>query len=623
LSLPTTCALADDFYSHVNAEWNKQTHLPITETRITQAYFIQKIVNDELTAIIQKQKDTSPIGLLLNSWNHFRIPTDLFQSAMAMKDRSDVCRFIGWMNRVGIGAPVSVYTQGDPKDHRKCRIFIEEGSPHIGIAEYWLWPEYIGHRRAYARYVQRLARILGLPNLTKGYAAEREFASVFPPVGQREASKQILTWSDITKEFTTFDWSAFLTAAGYTSEQQRSATYRVTSHPFIHHLQARLQSWSMDRWRGWFVCLLAQWLAGITPHGPLRTAWFDYKRVHLQGMLKDVSKADLRSAMIPMMMPNALGKLWVAEYCNPEIRRAAVAMCERIRNAADRAIAATPWLAASTKAEARHKVRTIRIDVGWPDEDKWKTHEATCALSPTDYVGNLLALGKANSDMNVGLSADCRRPLGDNWSRPVYQVNAFYSPEENRFLLPAAILRPPFWDPRASLTANYGSIGATIGHEISHAFDSDGRNYDAKGNKRDWWTAHDDREYRRRAAEIVRLYESRKYRGMDVNGDMTLVENIADIVGIRFALDGLADELNRPLTDSDLREFFDAYAISWRAKDRRRRAEHLLATDPHAPPMLRVNHVVRMFDEWYDAYGIRKDCAEWIPPKRRVQFFGA
>jgi predicted metalloendopeptidase len=168
---------------------------------------------------------------------------------------------------------------------------------------------------------------------------------------------------------------------------------------------------------------------------------------------------------------------------------------------------------------------------------------------------------------------------------------------------------------------NYGAIGATIGHELCHAFDADGREYDKKGNKRDWWTPRDDREYKRKTRRMVRLFESRQYRGMDVNGSLTLVENIADLGGLDFALAGLAADLGRALTPAELREFFTAYAISWRSKDRRRKAAQLLLMDPHAPPRLRVNHIVRQFDEWYTAFNIPEDCEDYIPPSERIRFF--
>lgn len=573
--------------------------------------------------MINEQPSDSPVGILLHSWDNARVPSSLFQVALAMQTPADVCRIIGYMNRVGIAAPLWIYKQGDSRDHTICRIWIEEGDPRIGIPEYWLWSQYKEHRHAYAIYVNRLAEIMGLPIIRQGYTAEREFASVFPPVGQRQAGNTVLKFGELQREFSTIDWIAMLDAAGHDREAYSKATYRVTSRAFLHHFQARLSGWSMNRWRGWFCLIVAQWIAGISPPGIIRDAWFAYNRRFLQGLTTDIPTSELRTAIVWSLMPNTVGKLWIDKYGDKAQFRQISDMCEIIRRAARNAIAATSWMAPSTKKEALEKVRRLRIEVAHPEMSRWVTRETSCSLSPTEYYGNLLAFARASNDINLELGPNCRRPTGGNWSRAVFEVNAFYYPDENRFLLPAAILRAPFWDPKKSLAYNYGSIGATIGHEISHAFDSDGRNFDAKGDKRDWWTADDASEYKKRAAAMVELFETRQYRGMDVDGKQTLVENIADLAGLQFALNGLAIALGRIPTSAEHREFFESYAVSWRAKDRRRRAAQLLATDLHAPPKLRVNHIVRLFDEWYAAYNISEDCSDWIPPAKRIRFFGA
>jgi putative endopeptidase len=240
----------------------------------------------------------------------------------------------------------------------------------------------------------------------------------------------------------------------------------------------------------------------------------------------------------------------------------------------------------------------------------------------TNLVDNLLTLSSNRTDINIHrLRKGCgKRDL--IWDRPAYEVNAFYYPEENKFVLPAAIIRPPFYDPTRSLSWNYGGIGATIGHEISHGFDSDGRRYDEHGNLRDWWNSTDAHEYKVRAEKLAKLYDSAKYRGMEVHGFLTLVENIADLVGLRFALEGLKLTLGRPLTSLETRDFFTSYTVSWRSKDRLKKAEQLLETNVHAPPMLRVDLIVAQFQEWYEAFEIGEGHPNYIAPEKRISFFG-
>ncbi len=585
-------------------------------------------MNREVDTVIRTAAAGGSVSDFMASWRVAetgRMPpglTPLLQLMLATQTSSDIAARIGWMNRYGIAGPLSIYVQGDPRNHQRCRVFIEEGQPRIGIPEYWDWPEYAGHRKAYAAYVRRLATTLRLPALLQGYGAEREFAQVYPSALERRNRIDMLTWRELCVRYPRIDWAAMFDAWGLRTGDREHLYYNITSHPYLHHLQARLGSWRPERWAGWFALIVAQWVAGCSPHGPLRSAWFAYTRAYLQGMSADDDAAELRLAAVRALMPNTIGKLWVREYCSPSLKRSVGAMVERVRSAAIRTIGRTSWLAPSTRAAAQRKLKAMDIEIGWPDLQKWRTLESACSLSRTDALGNMMTITAASTDQNIALIRNgCRSPLGDNWGRPVYEVNAFYYPDENRFLLPAAILRPPFYDPSKSISWNYGGIGATIGHELCHAFDSEGRSYDEHGDRRDWWTPADDREYRHRAARVVRLYESRPYRGMEVDGKLTLVENIADLGGLEFAMAGLRSALGREPTRGEKREFFEAYAISWRTKDRRRRAAELLATDFHSPPELRVNHAVRQMNEWYEAFDVPTDCEEYVLPAQRIHFF--
>jgi putative endopeptidase len=623
----TTCDAATDFYGLKNGRWLVATKIPPSEARITQAYFIREDIRKELRTVIDSQKD-GPIHDLMVAWRVAEadvIPkglTPLVQMMLAAKTPTDISARIGWMNRHGIGAPLSVYIQGDPRNHRRCRVFIEEGMPRIGIPEYWLWPEYAGHRRAYRAYVRRLATILGIPRIEEGAIAESEFAEVYPSANQRKRRLNMLSWKELNATYTTVDWTALMTAWGLKAEELGHILYNVTSPAFVHHLQARMKRWDSNRWGGWFALIVAQWIAACSPHGPLRAAMFAYNFRYIQGMVADDSNKELGYGIIQSALPNTLGRLWTQNHCAPSLKRTVTAMADKIRDAAASQLAKTSWMAPSTRKEAIGKLRSMDVEICWPEE--WNEAPlGSIAIKDQNIVDTFLDINAVATDYNIGLlrKGNCRSPAGNGWGRPVFEVNAFYYPDENRFLLPAAILRPPFYDTTKSIIWNYGAIGATIGHELCHAFDAEGRLFDRNGDQRDWWTERDAAEYKKRAAAVVDLYETRKYRDMAVDGSLTLVENIADIGGLEFALSGLRRALGRDLTKDEKRTFFEAYAISWRAKDRLKRAAELLARDVHAPPMLRVNHVVRQFDEWYEAYDVPTSCEDYIQPEKRIHFF--
>ena len=620
--------LQRNFYTEINKQWQDATQLPDTETRITLAYFIQKDINKELDTIIRAQK--GPMADLIASWqaNENKIPdgiTALTNTMFSMQTITDIASRIGWMNRYGFPAPLAIYIQGDPRNHERCRVFIEEGQPRIGIPEYWLWPEYLHHRKAYEVYVKRLATTLGLPSILQGYECERGFAKVFPIATERRRRIDMKTFSELSQEFQYIDWTAMLTAWGLRKDQLADIEYNITSFPFLHHLQVRIHKWSMDRWRGWFGLIMAQSVAGCSPPGPLREAWFDYSRRFMQGTKKDETPQELRHAIARIMMPNSLGRLWVDKHCDADLKSAITKMMNHIRDAAALQLRMTTWMSESTRKAAVRKLKRMDVQICWPDLNTWKVQEVGCGLSSTNLIENIMAIGKLNTDINqeMMVGGNCRHPYGESWGKPVYEVNAYYYPDENRFLLPAAILRAPFYDAKRPIAWNYGAIGATIGHEFCHAFDSDGREYDENGDKRDWWTERDAREYKLLARRVIRLYETEQYREHDVDGTLTLVENIADIGGIGFALVGLKLALRRPPRKEELRDFFTSFAVSWRSKDRIKRAAELLATDSHSPPMLRVNHVVRQMDDWYLAFDVGPGDKNWTPPEERIRFFGA
>ena len=321
------CDAATDFYGLHNRHWLVATKIPPSEARITQAYFIREDIRKELRAVIDAQKD-GPIHDLITAWQAATadvVPrglTPLVQMMLATVTPTDISARIGWMNRHGIGAPLSVYIQGDPRDHRRCRVFIEEGSPRIGIPEYWLWPEYAGHRRAYRAYVRRLAATLGIPRIEEGGIAEAEFAEVYPSANQRKRRLNMLNWKELNATFTTVDWTALMTAWGLKVEELPHILYNVTSPAFVHHLQARMKRWDANRWGGWFALIVTQWIASCSPHGPLRSAMFAYNFRYIQGMVADDTNKELSYAIIQSALPTTLGRLWVESHCAPSLKRA-------------------------------------------------------------------------------------------------------------------------------------------------------------------------------------------------------------------------------------------------------------------------------------------------------------
>jgi predicted metalloendopeptidase len=274
----------------------------------------------------------------------------------------------------------------------------------------------------------------------------------------------------------------------------------------------------------------------------------------------------------------------------------------------------------TTKSTAIEKLQKLHLGVLYPVQ----AFDYTAPKLGENLLENICLVGEDDSHMSL---RRVRKKLTSQiWDNPVFMVNAFYLAPGNRFVLPAAIVRSPFYARNNSIGANYGALGCVIGHEIIHAFDENGKGYDAHGNMRNWWTPADNRVYNKQTRALEKLYNKERLLGRHIDGSQTLSENIADLGGMAIALDALKYELNNKKVSEtvrkrELREFFGAYATSWREKARREKQEVNLVVDVHSPAKYRVNNIVRHFQEWYDVFDIREGDDLYLEPVNRITIF--
>jgi putative endopeptidase len=263
--------------------------------------------------------------------------------------------------------------------------------------------------------------------------------------------------------------------------------------------------------------------------------------------------------------------------------------------------------------------------VAYPSD--WYSEFTGVTVDPERLFKNLLALNTRDTVRTIADLGEGCGESGGTWDDGAFDVNAYYYPDKNQLTIPAGMLRPPFFDLRRSAGWNYGGIGSAIGHEIMHAFDADGKNYDIHGSYKDWWLALDNKAYETMTEGLVKLYDGQDYLGGRVDGHLTLSENIADIGGMAISLTALGAYMReKKIKDGArrrdlLRDFFTAYAVSWRNKDRPRKAQQSLYLDVHAPAPLRVNLVVRQFKEFYEAFDVKEGDPGWIPVAERIQLW--
>jgi putative endopeptidase len=264
------------------------------------------------------------------------------------------------------------------------------------------------------------------------------------------------------------------------------------------------------------------------------------------------------------------------------------------------------------------------FQIAYPD--KWVFELDSVKISETRMLTNILNLAQYDTDDMLEKLGTGKINEKNNWDDGVFEVNAYYYSDKNMMVIPAGILQAPFFDLRRSEAWNLGGIGAAIGHEITHGFDDDGRLYDKTGVMKDWWTETDTKTYKEVTRALVHLFNKETYMGGKVDGELTLSENIADLGGIAIALEALEDVFKEMRYDERRRkaaykEFFTSYAVSWRNKDRPKKAQQSLVLDKHAPAPLRVNLIVRQFAEFYAAFDIQDTDPGYISAGERIQLW--
>ena len=330
-------------------------------------------------------------------------------------------------------------------------------------------------------------------------------------------------------------------------------------------------------------------------------------------------------SVVENLMGDALGKLYVELHFPPDAKARMDELVANLREAYRVSINALEWMTPETRQRALAKLDKFTPKIGYPA--KWRDY-STLVIDRDDLYGNYRRGAIVSSEREV---AKLGGPVDrDEWFMTPQTVNAYYNPGMNEIVFPAAILQPPFFDADADDAANYGGIGAVIGHEIGHGFDDQGAKYDGDGNLVDWWTDDDRTEFGARTKKLIEQYDEFVPReladGHHVNGAFTVGENIGDLGGLSIAL--LAYQLSldgkpAPVIDglTGVQRVFFGWAQVWRTKSRDAEAIRRLAVDPHSPPEFRCNGVIRNMDAFYEAFEVDEEDALYLEPQRRVRIW--
>ncbi|ARE35995.1 peptidase M13 [Rhodococcus sp. BH4] len=631
----------DDLFVHVNGKWLAEYEIP-ADRAVDGAFRtlydkaeedVQTIITEAAESNSAAGTDAQRIGDLYSSFMDADAveaaglgPIDDELDAVAdAPDRSSLATVIGRHQRVGVGGAISHYVDTDAKNSERYLIHFSQSGISLPDESYYREDNYAEIREKYVTHIDKMFTLAGV-----GYDAQRVFelekkiaAGHWDVVKRRDAdlSYNLVGFEELTEQNPGLDWAAWLSGLGADSE--KFAEIVVRQPDFLHTFTALWASESLDDWKAW-----AAWkvLHARSPylHSALVDETFAFYGTTLSGTEENRERWKRGVSLVQDLLGEAVGKLYVDRHFPAEAKTRMLELVANLQEAYRRNISDLEWMSPQTREAALAKLEKFTPKIGYPD--KWRDY-AGLEISATDLVGNYRRGYAAEYDRDL---AKLGGPVDrDEWFMTPQTVNAYYNPGMNEIVFPAAILQPPFFDAAADDAANYGGIGAVIGHEIGHGFDDQGAKYDGDGNMVDWWTDEDRSEFGKRTKALIEQYnefEPKELPGHHVNGEFTIGENIGDLGGLSIAIAAykIATEgTEPPVIDglTGLQRVFFGWAQVWRTKAREAEALRRLAVDPHSPPEFRCNGVVRNLDTFHEEFDVKPGDALYLEPEKRVKIW--
>jgi putative endopeptidase len=630
----------DNFFDFANGTWSKTTEIPADKPVWGGFVELDELSTTRTRTIIEDAaKANSPAGSVQRKVGDF-YASFMDEAAIeakgvaplkphldrvaAIRTASDLARAFGDLGQDGVRTPFGIQVDQDLKDNTRYAAYVGQGGLGLPDRDYYLDSTNAKFADAKAKYAVHVANMLRLAGIAdpEGRAArivalETKIAQAHWTRVQRRQVENLynpMTPAELAAKMPGFDWNAYLAAAGLAGVEERV----IVAQPSALEGAAKLvASEPIETWKDY---LTFRTIASASPFLPKAFVdeSFAFNGKVLSGTPQLRERWKRGSDMVGGGMGEAVGQLYVARYFPPEAKAKADELVQNLIRAMDARLANLAWMSPETKAKARAKLAAFTPKIGYPDT--WRDYSAL-EIRRGDAIGNALRAGRFEYARNL---AKLGKPIDrGEWGMSPQTVNAYANPLMNEVVFPAAILQPPFFDPKADDAVNYGGIGAVIGHEISHHFDDQGRKFDKSGNLADWWTEADIAAFKKLTDQMVAQYGGYEaLPGAKVNGQLTLGENIADLAGLAIAYDAYQMSLNgkpAPVIDGYTgdQRFFLGYAQVWRTKYRDALLQQLLTVDSHSPGTIRPL-VVRNFDAWYKAFDVR-DGKLYLPPEQRIR----
>lgn len=636
--------IQDDFYRHVNGGWIDKTPIPQHRHSIGAFEQIHENTQPQLRELVEAamRRPTTPqarkIGDLYASFmDEARLETlgakpmaAELAAIAAVKTAGELSALFAHHTAIGVPSPLGFWIHQDAKDSSRYIADLAQGGLGLPDRDYYLNIDdarLAGVREQYLVMLARLFKLTGIGEV-QAQADAKAVLALETEIARVQRSR--VENRDPVKLYNPYElgalptlapqigWRPWLEAGGLAGKID---TLIVSQPSYVSGIGKLIETTPIETWRAY---ARGQLLFTYAPF--LGKDFVDARFAFVGPVLRGTPELPPRwkrgVQQVELSVGEALGQLYVAKHFPPASKARMEKLVANVLEAYRQSIDRLDWMSPATKKEAQAKLATFTPKIGYPK--RWIDYSAL-EIRRDDLVGNVT---RASAFDHARQIAKLGKPIDrDEWLMTPQTVNAYYNPELNEIVFPAAILQPPFFDPKADDAANYGGIGSVIGHEISHGFDDEGSQYDGLGHLRNWWTPEDRARFEAKAKKLVEQYDAfEPVPGYHVNGQLTLGENIADVAGLAIAYQAWQLSLGgKPAKKVDglsgAERFFYGYAQIWRGKRREQALIELIKSNPHSPDEFRANGAVRNEQGFYDTFGLKPHDKLYLPPQERVKIW--
>lgn len=640
----TNVEAGDDFFRYVNGKWLDENEIPADRSSYGVSLILHETAQERVRGIIEElgAKDSakgSPeqkVGDYYGSWMDAQtlnrkgiapLQPDLKRIA-AIKNVAELAEEFGRVHYVFGNTPIYQGLGIDSRDPNKYMINVGLGGIGLPDKSYYQdeTEKFQNIRSEYQKHISQILAFASIENTDEKakqiIALESKIAALqWDRADRRDRDKTTnpTLLSELKKTHSDFNWDGYFEAANVRGISEVNLNHPDTLDPLIKLINSE----PLQVWKDYLTYNMVSNNGSVLSEA-IDTANFDFwgkvingQEAQLDRWKRGVSRVGARTGL-----GEALGQIYVDRYFPPASKARMVDLVENMRAAYGERISELDWMTESTKSEALAKLAAFRAKIGYPDQ--WLDLDPI-KINKDDLFGNTRRIRRFFEDRdNARLTQATDR---EEWFMTPQTVNAYYLPNFNEIVFPAAFLQAPYFDPAVDDAVNYGAIGTTIGHEMGHGFDDQGSKSDANGIKRNWWTDEDRTKFEARTKVLGQQFSSYEpIEGQFIDGDFTMGENIGDLGGLQvsyrayqLSLKGKPAPVINGYTGDQ--RFFLAYAQSWRGKRREEVMLRLLKSDPHSPAKYRVNGIVRNMEPWYQAFEVKTDDDLYLPPEQRASIW--